>query len=131
MFAIIVGELGTGFFSHFFKLAWKTTTPLALVTAKHHSDLLLLCIDNQHLFLQHHAAIFIPLSGGKTDCLDHLPHQICIESYSTVNLCHVFYLKAYLRHTEPFRMKPDGSNVLCVAKGHMSLGCLGVQLLQP
>ena len=44
------------------KLAWKTATFLALVTAKHCSDLTLLCVDNQHLFLQHHAAIFIPLS---------------------------------------------------------------------
>ena len=33
-----------------FKLAWKTATPFALVTAKHFSDLTLLCIDNQHLF---------------------------------------------------------------------------------
>ena len=49
-----------------FKLAWKTATLLAPVTAKHCSDLTLLCIDNQHLFLQHHAAIFIPMSGGKT-----------------------------------------------------------------
>ena len=61
-----------------------------------------------------------------------------------------FYLKAYLRHTESFRKTPDGScvtsfflgnnrqhkpvcaktisfrvrKVLCVAKAHMSLGCL-------
>ena len=33
-----------------FKLAW-TVTLLALVTARHCSDLTLLCIDNQHLFL--------------------------------------------------------------------------------
>ena len=118
---------------------------------KHCSDLTLLCIDNQHLFLQHHAAIFIALSGGKTDYLGNLPPQICIESHSSVNLCPVFYLKAYLRCTEPFRMKLDGSHVtslflgnsrqhrpvcaktisswvrkvLCVAKAHMSLGSLG------
>ena len=133
-----------------FKLAWKTPTLLALVTAKHCSDLTLLCIDNQHLFLQHNAAIFIPLSGGKTDHLGHLPPQIHIESHTNVNLCPVFYLKAHLRCTEPFRMKPDGSHltflflginrqhwpvcaktvssrvrkVLGVAKAHMSLGCL-------
>ena len=59
-----------------FKLAWKTATLLALVTAKLCSDLTLLCVDNQHLFLQRHAAIFVPLSGGKTDCLGHLPPQI-------------------------------------------------------
>ena len=29
-----------------FQLAWKTATPLALVTAKHCSDLTLLCVDN-------------------------------------------------------------------------------------
>ena len=80
---------------------------------EHCSDLTVLCIDNQHLFLQCHAAIFIPLSGGKTDCLGHLPPQIRIESYSNVSLCPVF-LKAYLRCTEPFRMKPDGSCVTSV-----------------
>ena len=133
-----------------FKLAWKTVTLLALVTVKHCSDLTLLWIDNQHFFLQHHAAIFIPLSSGKTDCLGHLPPQISTDSHTNVNLCPVFYLKAYLRHTEPFRMKPDGSHVttlfwgnnrqhrpvcaktisswerkvLCVAKAHMSPGSL-------
>ena len=50
-----------------FKLVLKTATLLALITAKHCSDLTLSCIDNQHLFLQCHAAIFIPVSGGKTD----------------------------------------------------------------
>ena len=73
-----------------FKLAWKTATPLALVTAKCCSDLTLLCIDNQHLFLQHHATFFIPLSGGKTDHAGDLPPQICIESDTNVNLCPVF-----------------------------------------
>ena len=133
-----------------FKLAWKTATLLALVTAKCCSDLTLLCVDNQHLFLQCNAAIFIPQSGGKTDCLGHLPPQVHIESHSNVNLCPVFYLKAYLRCTESFRMKPDGSHVtslflgnnrqhrpvcaktissgvrkvLCVAKAHMSPGSL-------
>ena len=87
---------------------------------------------------------------GKTDHLGHLPPQIHIESHSSVNLCPVFYLKAYLRHSESFRMKPDGLHViplffgnnrqhqpvcaktisswvrkvLCVAKAHMSLGSL-------
>ena len=92
-----------------FKLAWTTATLLALVTAKHCSDLTLLCIDNQHLFLQCNAAIFIPMSGGKTDHPGHLPPQVHIEFHSNVNLCHVFYLKTYLRCTESFRMKPDGS----------------------
>ena len=131
-----------------FKLAWKTATLLAPVTVKHCSDLTLLCIDNQHPFPQCHAAIFIPLSGGKTDHPGHLPPQICIESHTNVHLCPIFYLKAYLRYTKPSSMKPDGScvtslvlgnnrqdrpvcvktiyswvrKVLCVAKAHMSLG---------
>ena len=141
-----------------FKLAWKTATILMLVTAKHCSDLTLSCIDNQHLFLQCHAASFIPMSGGKTDHLGHLPPQIHIVSHTNVNLCPVFYLKAYLRHTEAYRKKCDGScvtslflgnnrqcrpvcaktisvwerKVLCLAKAHMSLGFLwGLQLLHP
>ena len=56
-----------------FKLAWKTATLLALVTVKHCFDLTLSCIDNQHLFLQHHAAISVSLSGGKMGHLGHLP----------------------------------------------------------
>ena len=133
-----------------FKLVLKTATLLALITAKHCSDLTLSCIDNQHLFLQCHAAIFIPMSGGRTDHPGHLASQICIDSHSSVNLCPVFYLKAYLRCTEPFRMKPDGScvtsflgnsrqhrpvcaktisswvnKVLCVAEVHVSGFSLG------
>ena len=73
-----------------FKLAWKTATLVALVTANHCSDLTLLCIDNQHLFLQCHAAIFIPISGCKANRLDHLPPQIHISSHSNVNLCPIF-----------------------------------------
>ena len=57
-----------------YKLAWKMGTLLALDTAEH-SDLTLLCIDDQHLFLQHNASIFIPASGGKMDQLGHLPTQ--------------------------------------------------------
>ena len=63
------------------KLAWKTTTLLAHVTAKCCSDLTLLCIDNQYIFLQHHAAIFFPVSGGRMDQLGHLPLQINTESH--------------------------------------------------
>ena len=43
------------------KLPWKTATLLALVTAKHCSELTLLCIDIQHHFPQYYAAIFIPM----------------------------------------------------------------------
>ena len=80
-----------------FKLAWKTATLLALVTAKCCSDLTLLCVDNQHLFLQSNAAIFIPLSGGKTDHPGHLPPQIHIESHSNVNLCPVFLFEGLFK----------------------------------
>ena len=80
-----------------FKLAWKTATLLALVTAKHCSDLTLLCVDNKHLFLQCNAAIFIPQSGGKTDHLGHLPPQVHIESHSNVNLCPVFLFEGLFK----------------------------------
>ena len=69
-------SLGPASFLTTFKLAWKTATLLVLVTAKHCSYLTLLFIDNQHHFLQYHAAIFIPISGGKTDWPGHLPPQI-------------------------------------------------------
>ena len=101
---------------------------LALVTAKHCSDVTLLCIDNQHLFLQHHATIFIPLSVGKTDRLGHLPPQIHIESHSNVNLCPVFYLKAYLRCTELFRKKSDGSCVTSLF--WVTIGSTGLSVLK-
>ena len=131
-----------------FKLAWKTATLLALVTAEYCSDLTLLCVDNQHLFLQCNTAIFIPMSGDKTDCLGHLPPQVRLNPMLIFAL--FFYLKAYLRHTAPFWMKPDGScvtslflgnnrkhqpvcgktisswvrKVFCVVKAHVSLGYL-------
>ena len=111
-----------------FKLAWKTGTHLALLTAKH-PDLTLLCIDIQHLFLQHHAAIFIPMPGGKTDCLVHLPPQTHIESHFNVNLCPVFYLKAYLRWTEPIRVKPDGLHVTYLFL--VTIGSTGQSVLKP
>ena len=77
-----------------FKLAWKTATLLPLISAKHCSDLTLLCIDNQHLFPQHHGTIFIPLSGGKTDRPSHLLSHIHIESHTNVTLCPVFLFES-------------------------------------
>ena len=41
------------------------TTLVALSAVKCCPDVTLLYIDNQHLFLQHHAAIFILELGGK------------------------------------------------------------------
>ena len=79
------------------KLAWRTAALLALVTAKHCSELILLCIDNKHLFLQHNAAIFIPMSDGKTDHPGHLPLQVCIECHSSVNLCPVYLFEGLFK----------------------------------
>ena len=112
-----------------FKLAWKNDTLLALVTVKHCSDSPLFCIDNQHLFLQYNAAIFIPMYGGKTDHLGHLPPQVHTEPHSNVNLCHVFYLKAFLRCTESFRKKPDGSCVTSLF--WVTIGSIGLSVLKP
>ena len=44
------GRVGLASSFTILKLVWKTTTPLALVIAKHCSDLTLLHFDNQHLF---------------------------------------------------------------------------------
>ena len=109
-----------------FKLAWKTATLLALVIAKHCPDLTLLCVDNQHLFLH---LFFVPLSGGKTDHPGHLPPQIRIESHSNVNLCPIFYLKAYLRCTESFRKKSDGSHLTSLF--WVTIGSIGLSVLIP
>ena len=48
-----------------FKPVGKIATFFALVTAKCCSDLTVLGIDNQHLFLQHHGFIFVPASPSK------------------------------------------------------------------
>ena len=63
------------------------------------------------------------------DQLGHLPPQIHIESHSNVNLCPVFYLKAYLRCTEPFRKKPDGSHVTSLF--WVTIGSTGHSVLKP
>ena len=59
------------------------------------------------------------------DLPGHIPPQIHIESHSNVNLCPVFYLKAYLCHIEPSRKKVDGSHMcplfLCNNRQHMPL----------
>ena len=132
------------------KPAWKTATLLAFLQENICSDLAVLCIDSLHLFLQHHAAIFIPAFNCKTDELGHLPPEICIESHLNVKHCPVFSLKVYLCCTEPFRKKSDGSclsflfwgnnrqhmpvsakivssrarKVLSIVKTHMSLGSI-------
>ena len=67
MFVIPVRDLGSGSPLINFKVAWKVATVLALVTEKHCSNLTLLCIENQHLFVQCHAAVFILASGCNID----------------------------------------------------------------
>ena len=64
MFIIIVRELCSSLY--LFNLIGKLLL-LALVTEKSCSDLLLLCTDYQHLFLQHHAANFVSVCAGKKD----------------------------------------------------------------
>ena len=92
-----------------FKLAWKTATLFTLIMAKHCSDLTLPHVNNQHPILQCHAVILVPASGGKMGWPGHLLPQICIESYSIVNLCPVFLLEGFLCHTNTFRKKSDRS----------------------
>ena len=112
-----------------FKLAWKTATLLACVTAKHCSNLTLLCVDNQHLFLQHNTAIFVPLSGGKTDRLGHLPLRFVLSLTPMLIFALFFYLKAYFRCTEPFRKKPDGSQVTSLF--WVTIGSIVLSVLRP
>ena len=75
------------------------------VTEKNCSDSSLLCIADQHFFLQHYTDVFIPASGGKMDWPGNLLPHMHIESHSNVTLCPVFYLKAYLCCIEPFTKK--------------------------
>ena len=100
-------------------------------------------------FLQCHAAISIPMFGGKTDHPGHLPPQVHIESHFNVNLCSVFFLFLRLiwdilnhlgesqmdhiwllyflgnnRQHWPISAETNSSwvrKVLCVAKAHMAL----------
>ena len=51
---------------------WKTAAVLALVKGKWCLHLTLICIENQHFFLQGNIAIFVSTSGGKTDQMGHL-----------------------------------------------------------
>ena len=59
-----------------------------------------------------------------------LPPQSHTESLSNVNLCSVFYLKAYLRHTKPVRKKPDGLHVTSLFF-LVTIGNTGQSLLKP
>ena len=93
-------------------------TIFALVTAQHCFDLSLLCIDDQYLLLQHHAAILFQHLVGKMDQTGHLPPHIHTESHSSVNLCPVFYLKTCLSCPVPFREKLDGSHLISLFLGN-------------
>ena len=134
-----------------FKLAWKTATLLALLTAKQCSDLTLLCVGNQHLFFSIMLQLSFPYLLARR-----INQVIILLRFTWVSFlcyslpCFLFEGLFELRHTEPFRKKPDGSHVtslflvnnrqhrlacaktisscvrkvLCVAKAHMSLGSL-------
>ena len=91
-----------------FRLAWKTANLLALFTAKCCSDLSLLCVDNHHLFLQHNASIFVPLSGGKTDHVGHLPPRICIASHCNVIIEWILGCDVY---SNPHNIKQINKNI--------------------
>ena len=75
-------------------------------------------IDNHHLFLHYHAAVYFPASVGKMDWLGDLPPQICSDSHFIANLCPAFYLKAYLQHTELLRRNSDKSWVSSLCLGN-------------
>ena len=62
---------------------------LALVIAKHWSDIPLLCFDN-HYLIQLNAAIFVSSSSCKIDQPGHLTSLIHIELHANVKLCSVF-----------------------------------------
>ena len=47
-----------------------------------------------------------------------LPPDVSIESHSSFNLCSLFYLKAYLWHTKPFRKMLEGSQVFSLFLGN-------------
>ena len=67
--------------------------------------------DSAH-FLQYHPSLFVhvvPASGSETDQLGHLLPQTHIELHFNINLCSLFYLNAYLWHTEHFNKKLGGS----------------------
>ena len=65
MFIIPVREYGSSTYSNF-KHTCKIAT-LFKLTSKCCFELILSCIDNQHLFLQYHTAILIPASGSMMD----------------------------------------------------------------
>ena len=90
-----------------FKLVLKIATLLALVTAKCYSDLTSLCIDNQNLFLQHHAVISFPYLMERWINQVIFLLRFAWTPISMLIFALFFYLKAYLRCTESFRKKPD------------------------
>ena len=61
--------------------------------------------------------------------MGHLPSQIHIESHSNINHYPVFYFKANLKHTEPFRKKPHGSHVTSLFWGNFR--CTDQSVLKP
>ena len=71
MFIILVRECDQTPSITDFKLAWETATLLACVTNKY-LDSTLQHIENQHPYIQHNTAIFVPASGAEIDMPGHL-----------------------------------------------------------
>ena len=64
---------------------WKTAVLLAHGKTEH-SDLTLLVVNNEHIFLQQHSSICIQVSSVRMDQLGHFPPHIHIESHSNAKL---------------------------------------------
>ena len=87
----LLGELCTSLVLLLLNLI-ESATPSALVNAKC-SDLTWLCIDNLHLFLKEHAAIFNPISGDDSDqVIFSDSSQVLLQCY----LCPHFYFESLL-----------------------------------
>ena len=84
------------------------TSLLALVMATCCFNFTLLCIDNQHFFLQHHAAILflhLVIDGSARS----FQPKLIVNLTSNVYPNPLFYSKAYLYHTEASKKRLDGS----------------------
>ena len=84
-------------------------TLLALVTAKHCSDLILLCINNKAPFSSVSCCyfLFLYLVVRQIDWVIFLLWFV-LSLIPVLIFALFFNLKAYLRCTEPLRKKPDG-----------------------
>ena len=81
-------------------------------------------------FFSIHAAIFCSLVWWQDRSSGSIfPLRFILSLTPSVNLCPVFYLKAYLRHTESFRKKSDGSRVTFLF--WVTIGSISLSVLKP